>query len=176
MHVTLRLRDGLPSLRSQRVCKKMLALIRRANDEDFQIVYWSIQRNHFHLVPEAKDREIIARKMQGFAIAFAKWLNKCCSRRGKVFDDRYFRRDIETAHELRNVLRYVFHNAKKHGDIPRNALALDWFSNAWQFDSWDYEVTAAFGYEHWPPANPWTLMLRRRWHGRLRLTDAPRRA
>lgn len=178
MHVTLRVRHGLPSLRSQRVRKKMQALIRRVNDEGFQIVYWSIQRNHFHLIPEAKSREIIARKMQGFAISFAKWLNKVLGgRRGKVFEDRYFRRDIEDSRQLRNVLTYVFHNAKKHGEIPRDAATFDLYSNAWHFDGWDVDTTG-LDIEGDPRASPWTRMLRKRWWwgprlGNLKLRGAP---
>ena len=155
----------------------MQALLRRANDESFQIVYWSIQSNHFHLVPEANTREIIAKKMQGFAISFAKWLNKVLGgRRGKVFDDRYFRRDIETSTQLRNVLTYVFHNAKKHGAIPRDAAVLDEFSNAWQFDGWDVAETKRV--EGDPRATPWTRMLRKRWWwsptlGNLRISASP---
>src|SRR5688572_32929493 len=123
MHVTLRVRAGLPSLRQQRVGKIMLAVLRKVNDALFQIVHWSIQGNHLHLVTEAKDRETISRKMQGFAIAFAKRLNKQVlgGRRGKVWDDRYYRRDIEPARELRNVLAYVLTNAKKHGVIAQGA-------------------------------------------------------
>ena len=176
MHVTLRRRDGLPSLRAQRVGKLVLALMKKKNDEHFQIVHFSIQSNHLHLVAEAKDRETVSRKMQGFCIAFAKRLNRLLGgRRGSVWEDRYHRRDVETAGDMRNVLRYVFGNAKKHGIIPADAAVFDPYSSAWTFRGWDVAV-AVKGGEHWPRPRPRTPMLAR-WcvlKGPLRLADAPR--
>lgn len=86
----------------------MLLQMRRLNDRRFQIVHFSIQTNHLHLVVEAADRATITRKMAGFMVSFAKRLNAMLGgRRGKVWIDRYFRRDIERARDMNAVLRYV---------------------------------------------------------------------
>jgi REP element-mobilizing transposase RayT len=177
MHVTVRCRPGLPSLRQQRVGKIVLRQMNRLNDERFQIVHHSIQTNHVHLVVEAKDRATITRKMAGFMISFAKLLNSRVLGRpkGKVWIDRYFRRDIEGSSDMYAVLRYVFGNAKKHGLIARDARVLDPYSSAWTFDGWDVELKPPLGLEHWPRPKPKTRLLRIDWiaRGLIPLGAAP---
>jgi REP element-mobilizing transposase RayT len=168
MHMTVRRRDGLPSFRGQRVLDLVHALMRKKNGESFQIVHYSIQSNHVHLVAEARDRRAVTRAMQGFMIAFAKSLNKILARAGKVWADRYYARDIVGSREMKNVLAYVFHNAKKHGTLRTRAV--DMFSNAVLFDGWE-EKFLIYGFDDWPRPNPRTRMLRSWWraHGPLRL-------
>lgn len=170
MHVTVRRRDGLPSFRRQRVLDLVHALMREKNDDSFQLVHYSIQSNHVHFVAEARDRRVVTRKMQGFMVAFAKRLNKMLSRIGKVWADRYFARDITGSREMKHVLAYVFHSAKKHGVITKGARIVDIFSNAVHFDGWDVKFLA-FGFDDWPRPKPRTRMLRSWWraHGPLRL-------
>ncbi len=138
MHITLRRRPDVPSLRQELVRDLVVALVRQKRDGSFQIVHFSIQRDHVHLVAEGDDASAVRRGMSRFAIAFAKRLNLLLRRkRGKVWADRYHRRDVRTSSEMRTVLRYVFGNAKKHGLIPRDARELDPFSSAMAFDWWD---------------------------------------
>lgn len=165
VHVTLRRRAGLPSFRQQRVGALLLGLIRRLNDAGFQIVHFSIQSNHVHLIVEASDRETLRRKASGFAISFARRLNQDLlgGRRGKVWEDRHFRRDIEGAREMHAVLRYVLGNAKKHGVIPADAVELDPYSSAWTFRGWDVAFERPPGVDHWPRPEPRTQLLREDW-------------
>lgn len=170
MHMTVRRREGLPSFRQQRVRELLHALMRKKNDEDFQIVHYSIQSNHIHLVSEARDRRAVTRKMHGFMVAFAKRLNAMLSRAGKVWADRYYARDIVGSREMRNVLSYVFHNAKKHGVLKATSRAPDLFSTAVLFDGWE-EKFIVYGFDDWPQPRPRTRMLRSWWrrHEPLRL-------
>jgi REP element-mobilizing transposase RayT len=177
MHITLRRRPGLPSFRQQIVHAMVAAAIRRLNDARFQIVHYSIQTNHVHLVAEGADRDVVSRKMSGFAIAVAKRLN--CQilrgRRGKVWSDRYYRRDIERAGEMHAVLRYVFGNAKHHGLIAADAIALDPYSSAWRFDGFDVGFPVRAGAEHVPRPTPRTRLLREDWRawGLIPVAGAP---
>src|SRR5688572_15407288 len=108
MHVTMRRMPNLPSFRKQRVGELVLRQMRRLNDELFQIVHFSIQSNHLHLIAEARDRAAAMRKLSGFMVSFAKRLNAMLgNRRGKVWADRHYRRDVVTAREMNAVLRYV---------------------------------------------------------------------
>ncbi len=177
MHITLRRLDRLPSFRQQLVGKILLGLLREKNDESFQIVHFSIQTNHLHLVVEANNRAVVRRKMSGFIIAFAKRFNRLLGRRkGKVWDDRYYRRDVKSTRDMRNVLRYVFGNAKKHGLIPAGAPILDVYSTAWLFTEWDRPVAHFVGGEHWPRPRPRTELLLYACgvEGELIMTEAPR--
>ncbi|MBL8900864.1 MAG: hypothetical protein JNM84_24745, partial [Planctomycetes bacterium] len=58
LHVTVRLADGLPSLRRGGALKLVLAaLSASSNRHGMRIIHYSIQRDHLHLLVEAEDRE-----------------------------------------------------------------------------------------------------------------------
>jgi REP element-mobilizing transposase RayT len=170
MHMTVLRRDGLPSFRQQRVLSLVHELMRKKNDDSFQIVHYSIQSNHIHLISEARDRRAVTRKMQGFMVAFAKRLNAMLNRVGKVWADRYFARDVVGSREMKNVLAYVFLNAKKHRAMHEDLRMFDLFSSAVRFDGWE-DRFLAFGFDDWPKPKPRTRMLRTWWrnHGPLKL-------
>ncbi|MEL6759316.1 MAG: hypothetical protein AAFP04_02835, partial [Myxococcota bacterium] len=65
MHVTLRVVDGIPSLRRQRVYRHMLECFAKAKKDFFQVVRHSVQGNHLHLVVESANKEALSRGMQG---------------------------------------------------------------------------------------------------------------
>jgi hypothetical protein len=95
-----------------------------------------------------------------------------------VWSDRYYRRDVTTAREMRSVLAYVFGNAKKHGLIARDSREIDYLSSAWTFDGWDLKIELPPERVRWKPPKPRTSLLRRDWiaHGLLRVSGAPRSA
>jgi hypothetical protein len=112
--------------------------------------------------------------MQGFMIAFAKRLNALLgNRKGKVWADRYFARDVVDSRDMHNVLSYVFGNAKKHG---ASESMFDLFASGWNFAGWDVKVLT-FGIDDWPRPEPRTPMLREWWklHGPVRSRPTPRR-
>ncbi len=103
-HVTLRAIAGLPSLRAARVFPAVLAAIARAQRDAFRICHFSVQSNHIHLLVEAKSREALSRGVQGLAIRLARAANRTLQRTGKVWGDRYHRRDLATP---RAVVRWL---------------------------------------------------------------------
>lgn len=175
MHITLRRRPDVPSLRQELVRDLVIALIRQKREGSFQIVHFSIQRDHVHLVAEGGDAAKVRRGVSRFTIAFAKRLNKLLGRaRGKVWGDRYHRRDIRTSAEMRTVLRYVFGNAKKHGLIPRDAKRLDPFSSAIAFEWWDAPLPDHPLKSKIPRVRPRTQLLADTFlFDRLRLDESP---
>jgi REP element-mobilizing transposase RayT len=172
MHMTVRRRDGLPSFRSQRVLELVHELMREKNDESFQIVHHSIQSNHIHFISEARDRRAVTRKMHGFMVAFAKRLNAMLGRAGKVWADRYYARDVVGSREMRNVLSYVFFNARKHGAMRTDTWMPDPYSTAMLFDGWE-EKLRVYGFDDWPRPRPRTRMLRTWWRGHAPLRLRP---
>jgi putative transposase len=171
VHVTARAVPGLPSFREHRIGSLMLLQLRRLNDATFQIAHHSVQSNHVHLIAEADDGETVSRKIGSFMCSFAKRLNVELGRRGEVWRERFFCRDIVDARDMHNVLAYVFGNAKKHGEIPREALELDPFSSAWTFDGWDRRVELPPERVRWQAPEARTELLRRDWiaYGLLRV-------
>jgi len=190
VHVTLRARHGLPSFRQQLVHALVLKVLRdqrqRAYEDSFQIVHFSIQTNHLHLILEAEDgptktsatrsRNALRSGVSGFLIAFARRLNKLLGRRGKIWNDRYHRHDLESPHEVKTSLRYVVNNFRKHGHVTFGAGAFDYYSSAQHFDGWSDALFDSFEEpEPWTEVRPRTWLLGTGWkrHGLIHTEEVP---
>jgi len=98
---------------------------------------------------EVQDRIALARGMQGFQIAAAKYINAAISKRrderrkGRVFADRYHPEIITNRRQARHALAYVLNNWRKHRehDFEPN-WQIDPFSSASSFDGWREDVEA----------------------------------
>src|SRR5262245_51073286 len=122
VHVVLRVVTAVGSLRRRCAYQAIReATITTARREDFRIVHLSLQRNHVHLLVEAKHKDALAAGMQGFQISAAKHLNAAISkgrpgprRRGTVFPDRYHAEIISSPRQARHTLSYIMNNWRKH--------------------------------------------------------------
>ncbi len=133
--VTLTFVRGLGSLRQQRIFETLREIFRFPNIPGFHVCHFSIQTDHVHLVVEAIHRKAFSSGMRSLGIRCGLRLNKLFGRRrGKVVRDRYHRRDLFTASQVRTVLRYVLLNGHKHDVVAEGAL--DPFSSASSFDGW----------------------------------------
>ena len=129
VHVTMRMRGHVWHLRSQRCFRLIRACLERARGRfRLRIIEFSVQGNHLHLIVEADGSEALSRGMQGLAIRIAKALNALMERAGRVFDDHYFSRLLETPTELVRAIRYVLQNHAHHfgerGVDPFSSAAL----------------------------------------------------
>lgn len=116
LHVTLRLRSGLPSLREPRAHAVLLAaLVEGASRRGFRCVEYSVQSNHVHLLCEAADARALSSAMRSLTVRLAWRLKKLWRLRGEAFGDRYHVRALKTPSEVRNALAYVLGNAEHHG-------------------------------------------------------------
>ena len=165
-HVTLRARSGLPNLRSQRVQKMLRGILRRQTKrryrDQFQVVHYSIQSNHLHLIVEAADTRAMRAGVSGLVIAFAKRLNKEILARltGKVWRDRYHARELTTPSEVRRALVYVLQNVRKHGFALLGPF-IDPLTTAKSFAGWNMPVTD--DPDPFPPRSPRTWLLGEGW-------------
>ena len=148
LHVTLRVRHGLPALRRH----ELFIAVRRAlaagrERFGFRLVHFSVQRDHLHLLAEAMDRRALSRGVQGLSIRVARALNRRLQRRGKVFAERYHARALTTPRAVRWALRYVLLNARKHergvGAVPSGFV--DPCSSAAWFDGFARPRELVFG-------------------------------
>ena len=115
LHVTLKVKQGVPSLREH----ALFVMVRRAlaaakQQFGFSLVHFSVQRDHVHLLAEAQDRRALSRGVQGLAIRVALAVNRQLQRKGRLFADRYHARALKTPREAGFALRYVLLNARKH--------------------------------------------------------------
>ena len=170
VHVTLRLRAGLPSLRHERIMGMLREVLvqqrRRFYKDVFQIVEFSVQHNHLHLMVEAvgdEAHDALGAGMRGFAISFAKRLNAMLGRKGKVWGDRWHGRELGSPTEVRNILGYIFRNIVKHGALVYGSGFADPVSSASRFTGWKRPVVRTDHGEEWPAAPPRTWMLAKGW-------------
>lgn len=173
VHVTTRLREGLPSLRREATLRVLHEAFFAGMDRfGFRLVHFSVQSNHLHLIAEAKDRHALTLGMQGLSVRVAKALNKLWARRGSVFSDRYHAHILRTPREVRNALCYVLCNARKHGLVL--AELLDPFSSARWFDGWSGMPGPRPG-EYGPimAARTWLARIGWRRHGRIEPAAVP---
>lgn len=171
VHVTMRLRAGLPSLRRSITYRAILECFSRACDRfGFRLVEYSVQSNHFHLIAEACDARALTRGAQGLAIRVARALNRLWGRKGKVFADRYHARILGSPTEVKRALLYVLRNAQRHGV---RGVGLDPFSSAPAFTGWRGVVASIGLFVPTVSARSW--LLRKGWRrlGLLRPTARP---
>jgi REP element-mobilizing transposase RayT len=138
--VTLRVRRGVPSLRSRSFVREFQFSLREACDRgDFRVCQFSIQRDHLHMVVEADGKEALARGMKAVAARFARAVNRVFRRKGAVLFGRYHLRLLRTPREVRNALAYVLLNVRKHWRQRYGApppVRLDIASSGAWFDGW----------------------------------------
>jgi REP element-mobilizing transposase RayT len=182
-HVTLRLRSDLPSLRETRVVREIERTFAvGCARPDFRLVHYSLQGNHAHLIVEAQSREALGRGMMAIGARLARAVNRIAGRNGEVLADRYHLRLLPTPKEVRNALRYVLLNARRHSAAAKAKLAgavrLDPASSAGWFEGWrrDAAIDRSETVARTPVvarARTWLLTVGWRRHGLLDPRDVP---
>jgi REP element-mobilizing transposase RayT len=188
VHVTLRVKRHLPSLRGHKLAKAITgglriaamssAARRKERRRTFRVVHYSIQPDHLHLIVEATSKTALARGMQGLASGLARRVNRKLGRRGSLFADRYHAHAMSSPAEVRNAIVYVLKNYEKHADgIPDLGTVpvrgVDPCSSAGWFDGWAESMARS---DRPPPvAVPQTWLLRVGWrrHGLIRGNERP---
>ena len=170
LHVTLRLREGLPSLRRNVVRARILGAIGEGRERfGFRLNQFSLQSNHVHLIVEADDARALSRGMKGIAVRVARTLNRVWKRSGSIFSDRFHARALRTPREVRCALVYVLQNARHHG---LRLIGVDPYSSGPWFDGWRQGLVLATG---GPGAVARTWLLRQGWrkHGLVGIEESP---
>src|SRR4051812_37878499 len=175
LHVTMSALRGLPSFRAQTLYAAFERAVRRTRREDFRIVEFSVQDNHLHLIVEADDSDSLARGMKSFSVRANRLFNAAVGRgRGRVWGDRYHRRDLTSARQVRNALVYCLANYKKHQHVTTGVPRIDPCSSARWFQGW----TAIREHDDGPSpsAIARTVLLRSAWqkHGLVHPGERPR--
>ena len=177
VHVTLKVRPDVPSLRQGKLVREVERSFRKACDRRrFRVVHYSLQSNHVHLIVEAAGAEDLGRGMKSIGARLARAVNRVFSRKGPVLADRFHHRVLKTPREVRHALAYVLLNARRHaGRRARRAGKLDPASSGRWFDGWRRGGLSAVD----PPAvaKPHTWLIRRGWrrHGLIGLAEIPAR-
>ena len=178
VHVTVKLRRGLPSIRDTWTFGIVSEAVGAAQERagrlgaGFRIAHYSVQVDHVHLIVEASDRLHLSRGMQGFQVRLARALNRAWGRKGRVFADRYHDHVLETPTQVRNALRYVLKNGRHHGNETGRGRP-DPYSSGESWDGWsDYRAPQSVA-SFVLPALTWLLRTGWRRAGPVELEPAP---
>lgn len=178
-HVTLRVREDIPSLRSRRFLREFQGSLARACERgDFRVVHYSVQRNHVHLIVEAAGKDALGRGMKAVGARLARAVNRAFRRTGPALLGRYHVRALKTAREVRNALAYVLLNARKHWKERRGSappLRLDEASSGCWFDGWRRRPRGSTSSREQEVAKARTWLLTRGWrrHGLVDPGEVP---
>jgi hypothetical protein len=138
LHVIIRVAPGVRLRRRAgwRAIRHGLGVAIRRHD--FHVCHVSIQATHVHLIVEADDATALARGMQGLQIAAARRFNRLTRRRGVLFVDRYHPVPLDRPQRVRNALRYVLNNWRRHLEdrFAASRTRFDPFSSAPAFTDW----------------------------------------
>ena len=183
VHVTLRVRPGVPSLRGGALVHEWRRSLAEANERgDFRVAHYSLQGDHAHLIVEAHGKEALARDMMSIGARLARAVNRVGGRSGPVLDGRYHHRSLRSPREVRRALAYVLLNSRRHlaksRGVSRSATAhLDGASSARWFDGWRPEVASRLPETKAARevARPRTWLLRVGWrrHGLVDPSEVP---
>jgi hypothetical protein len=173
LHVTMRVRKGLGTLRRSKALRVLhTAILAGGHRDAFRICHFNLLGNHLHLIAEADGAEALARGMQGFGVRLARGFNRVLSRSGKLFAERYHARPLKTPREVRNGLAYVLLNMRHHSAAPLGTYWIDPYSSGAWFDGWrdrvwSDEPAATAAATRWLLTTGW-----RRW-GPIAFDDVP---
>jgi putative transposase len=153
---------------------RVLSQIHAAKRRFINILHFSVQSNHIHLLIEANDRGRLTQGMKGFAVRVAKGLNELLGTSGRIWSDRYHAHALKTPREVRNAIVYVIRNRAKHG----GGVLIDPCSSAPYFDGWDDQLGCRpprGSPDDWPVASSVTWLMNAGWKrlGRIAAHDLP---
>ena len=176
-HVTLKVRRGVPSLRSGKLVREFersLTSLRQQRSE-CRVVHYSLQKDHLHLIVEASDREALGRGMKTLGTRLARAVHRVFGRSGGVLSDRYHLHVLRTPREVRNALRYVLLNAHKHPRRPSPDGRPDPASSGRWFEGWRGRGRVPEAGLDTPVAVARSWLLRSGWrrHGLIDPSDVP---
>lgn len=95
--------------------------------------------------------------MQRLAARIARMVNLAVGRRGKMWRERYHRRDLASPTQLENALVYVLFNSRKHAKRTQQKArlrAIDGFSSGPWFEGWASDTFAEYVRQHRDRAGP----------------------
>lgn len=179
IHVTLRMREGLPSLRHPGPWAVIVDALKRSRGRfGMSVTDYSVMGNHLHLLVEAEGCESLSRGMRGFVARLVKGLNRCFGSSGNVFADRYHTHVLSSPLEVRRALAYVLLNYRKHAFAVGRRIVPHWLdprSSALAFCGWRDPVPTPTAMPDLGVAEPRTWLRRVGWrkHGLLRIDEIP---
>jgi putative transposase len=119
VHVTLKVRRGIPNLRASARFRAIHQAFQAARGRNgVRLAEYNVLGDHLHLIVEADSSTWLSRGLQGLCVRLTRALNRILGRRGSVFADRFHSRLLRTPTELVRAIRYVIDNVRHHFGQP----------------------------------------------------------
>ncbi len=134
MHITLKLRRGLISLRGPKMMSAFQKSLEQAKVKGLRVIHFAVESNHVHLFAETNNNRKLRAGMASLAGRYGRVIRKLSGGRGSVFNGRYHSRVLKTPRETKNALAYVLLNHSKHEGV---APYRDDKSSAAYFSEWN---------------------------------------
>ena len=115
MHITKRVRTGVPRLRRQEVLDCFRELVEEARKRGVHTFAWVIQDDHIHWYARPESKEALADATRYVFGRFAKYVNRLFGRTGKVFEERYYSEISRSVKQAFVTLNYVLKNVVARG-------------------------------------------------------------
>ena len=106
LHINFKYNTAIKNKQSLKLLKRA---IMNARSHGLNIIHFSLQYNHVHLIIESQSNECLTRGMRSLTVTFAKGLKK-----GRVQLERYHLHVLRSLRETRNAVNYVLFNQQKH--------------------------------------------------------------
>lgn len=116
LHINFKYKVQIRNKECLRILKRAIINARRMG---LQVLHFSLQHNHVHLIIETTNNGSLTRGMRSLTITLAKGINK-----GKIQLGRYHLHVLRTIRETRNAVHYVLFNEQRH-----NGRRVDEFSS-----------------------------------------------
>ncbi len=157
LHMSVRARAGLGSLRGKKQFEVVRECLRDSSSGFFRVLEFSVQADTVHMIVEARDKAALSKGARSLVIRTARTLNRVLDRRGPFWADRYRVRELTTPRAVRDALVLVLMNHKLQGPADRDPI--DPLSSAPWFDGFREPLP--------PPAEPAITVPPQTWLGRL---------
>jgi REP element-mobilizing transposase RayT len=147
VHLTLRLREGLPNLRTRKGAQLVKLAILGAQNSGLRVIHFAILSNHIHLICEALSLDVLMNSMKSLTSRLGIHIRRLVKEQKHqikrlealdqsglgIFRGRYNMQTIEGPTQMKHALKYVLLNPAKHF---KKAPYLDLFTSAVVFEGW----------------------------------------
>lgn len=133
LHITMRMKDRLASLRNKVMLKQFKLAASQAMGFGVHVIHFSLQKNHIHMIVEAKDNLALHRGMKSLNGRLGKKIRRLSGGRGAAWAGRFHLHVLNTPSEMKRALEYVLLNQAKHRHFIEH---IDEFSSGYSFRNW----------------------------------------
>ncbi|MBC7714103.1 MAG: transposase [Rhizobacter sp.] len=114
LHLTVKIKKIKADIKNKTILHFLKRAILNSRKQGLKVIHFSLEYDHVHLLIEADNNIVLGKGMKSFGVTLSKAINKVKNQKGGVYKHRYHFRQISSARQLKNVMKYIFLNGVKH--------------------------------------------------------------